>query len=221
MEGMGYQTKLQVIERKNNTRQFYIVCPAPLAEALEMEKGEILEFVVEDKNRLTILRKLAVMRPQHSFERIKMIVLDFDGVFTDNRVYVTEKGKEMVACSRADGMGLEKLRDAGFEIIVISKEKNPVVAARCSKLKLPFRQGIQNKIGIFRKLVAEKKLRMEQVAYIGNDVNDLDCMLEAGLSVAVADSHPDILRIANLILSKPGGKGAIREFCDAFLANRK
>lgn len=163
---------------------------------------------------------LPVVRPKPSIDllaEIQLLVLDFDGVFTDNRVWVSEDGQELVAAHRGDGMGISMLKDNGIEVSVISAESNSVVAARCRKLGIPYSQGIAKKRTVFETLVAEHRLDMKRVAYVGNDINDLECIQLAGLGVAVADSHPTILAAADLVLTHSGGFGAIRELCDLIL----
>lgn len=147
-------------------------------------------------------------------EHIGLLALDFDGVFTDNRVWVLEDGREAVACNRSDGMGLSMLRARGMEVVVLSTEKNPVVGFRCQKLNLPCYQGLEDKIATLQKIVQEKEIALENVVFVGNDVNDLACMQRVGCGVAVADAHPTVLREANLVLEQPGGYGAVRELCD-------
>ncbi|MBX3379838.1 MAG: glycosyltransferase [Phycisphaeraceae bacterium] len=155
---------------------------------------------------------------------IRLLVCDFDGVFTDNRVLTTQDGNEAVFCSRGDGMGLELLRKSGMSIFVLSKEVNPVVAARCRKLKLECLQGIDDKLPTLQKLAADRSLQPRQIAYIGNDTNDLGPLSWVGLPVLVADAHPDVLprlnRADTLVLSHNGGRGALREFCDLLLAHQ-
>lgn len=151
--------------------------------------------------------------------RVKLLVMDFDGVLTDNRVWVSEEGKEQVAANRSDGLGLMMLKRAGVEALVISMEVNPVVARRCEKLGIPYQQGIQSKGELLTSILAEKSLRSEETVYLGNDTNDLPCFPLVGCGVAVADSHPEVLRQADLVLSKPGGHGAVRELCDLILGN--
>lgn len=162
--------------------------------------------------------------PISRLSEIRLLVCDFDGVFTDNRVLTTQNGDEAVFCSRGDGMGLELLRKAGMSIFVLSKEVNPVVAARCRKLKLDHLQGIDDKLPALQKLAADKGLSSRQVAYIGNDTNDLGPLSWVGLPVVVSDVHPDVLPRLNrsdaLVLSNRGGQGALRELCDLFLANK-
>lgn len=158
-------------------------------------------------------------RPYALPEVIDLIVLDFDGVLTDNRVWVDQNGLERVAAHRGDGMGISRLKNAGFEIIVLSTETNPVVAARCEKLNIPVHQGIKEKGVALKDLLEERKVNPENVIYVGNDVNDLPCFPIVGCSVAVADSHLDILPHANLILKNKGGYGAVRELSDLILTN--
>jgi YrbI family 3-deoxy-D-manno-octulosonate 8-phosphate phosphatase len=149
----------------------------------------------------------------------RLVVFDFDGVMTDNRVWVGEHGDEWVACNRSDGLGLEQLRRLGLDLFVLSTEPNPVVASRCRKLGLPFEQGVQNKGDRFRNLLQERGLAPADVIYVGNDINDADCMRIAGCSVAVADAHPDVRRTADITLTHAGGHGAVRELCDRLVAH--
>jgi N-acylneuraminate cytidylyltransferase len=153
-------------------------------------------------------------------EQVKMLVLDFDGVLTDDRVWTDAEGNERVAAHRGDGMGIALLKKAGVEVQVLSSEENPVVAARCRKLDIPVEQGLKDKGAALKKLIKEGKLNAEQVVYVGNDVNDLDCFAIAGFAVAVADAHAHVSRHADLQLSKKGGHGAVREVCDLILANQ-
>jgi N-acylneuraminate cytidylyltransferase len=149
---------------------------------------------------------------------IRLFVFDFDGVFTDNRVHVDQSGREMVSCSRADGLGVERLLNNGFEAAVLSTEMNLVVSARCSKLRLPVQQGVRDKAHALRSLAASRGLPLERIAYLGNDVNDLECLRIAGVAIAPADAHPDVRKIADLVLLKSGGHGAVRELCDMAIA---
>ena len=151
-------------------------------------------------------------------DEIELIVLDFDGVLTDNRVWVDQNGMESVAAHRGDGMGISRLKKAGYEVLVLSTETNPVVAARCEKLKIPVCQGIEDKGSALRKLLEERKVNPDHVIYVGNDVNDLPCFLIAGYAVAVADAHPEVLTHVDLILKARGGYGAVRELSDLILS---
>lgn len=156
---------------------------------------------------------------EEEIRKIKLVALDFDGVFTDNRVFIDENGRESVVCDRSDSLGLKMLREKrpGIAVLVISKETNTVVRARCDKLKIACRTGIDDKLTVLKEIVEEMKLNPEQVAYLGNDVNDLECIAYAGIGVAVADSDPRVLEVADYRTRKNGGRGAIREFIDIIL----
>jgi YrbI family 3-deoxy-D-manno-octulosonate 8-phosphate phosphatase len=154
---------------------------------------------------------------RHWPDPIAMVVFDFDGVFTDNRVYLLEDGREAVACNRGDGMGLSLVRAAGLPLAVLSTEQNPVVMARCRKLQLECRHGLDDKGAALVALAREKNVDLKHVVYVGNDVNDLGCMEAAGFAVAVADAHPAALEKADFVLTRPGGDGAVRELCDLLL----
>jgi N-acylneuraminate cytidylyltransferase len=152
-------------------------------------------------------------------EDIKLIVLDFDGVLTDNRVWVDEHGQEMVAANRSDSLGLEILRNrTGIAVMVLSRETNKVVKARCDKLGLPVLQAVLDKAQAIQDVMAERKLSPSQVVFMGNDTNDLPVFPYVGFAAAPADAHPEVIRRADLVVSMPGGKGAVRELCDMILS---
>jgi N-acylneuraminate cytidylyltransferase len=165
---------------------------------------------------LTVSSRTIGSRPLPS--QLSLLVVDFDGVLTDNRVWVTEQGTESVACNRSDGLAINMLQSSGIDVFVLSKELNPVVAARCNKLGVAFRQGVENKHAALRSIAAERGVDLGRTAYVGNDVNDLQCMASTGCGVAVADAHPEVLRHADIILKASGGGGAIRELCGLILA---
>lgn len=146
-----------------------------------------------------------------------LLALDFDGVLTDDRVYVFEDGREAVACTRGDGMGTTLLRRAGFPVLVISTEKNPVVARRCAKLQVECVQGVADKTEEFRRWLAAREIDPAGVVFVGNDVNDIGCARIAGASFAVADAHPLLRRAVKGVLTRPGGQGAVREVCELIL----
>ncbi len=151
---------------------------------------------------------------------IKLLLTDFDGVLTDNRVWVAENGLESVACCRSDGLRLRELARTGVECVVLSTETNPVVEARCRKLGLSFRQGLRDKRAALLEEVARRGLDAGAVAFVGNDVNDLACMREVGVPVAVADAYPEVAACARWVTRACGGYGALREVTDALIAAR-
>jgi N-acylneuraminate cytidylyltransferase len=150
---------------------------------------------------------------------IKMIICDFDGVVTDNLVITDQDGKESVVASRSDSMHIKRLREMGIEVMILSSEANPVVMARAKKLGVEAMHGVglQDKGRVMREVLEQKNVKAENVIYLGNDLNDLPCFEIAGWSVAVADAYPKVLRAADLVLTKTGGHGAIRELCELIL----
>lgn len=149
---------------------------------------------------------------------VAALVLDFDGVFTDNKVTVFQDGHEAVRCDRGDGMGLEMVQRAGLPVWVLSTETNPVVKARCDKLGVSCFYGLgMSKREKLVQLLDQHGLKPERVVYVGNDVNDLACMGVVGCSVAVADAHPSVIAKADIVLAHRGGDGAIREVCELML----
>lgn len=147
----------------------------------------------------------------------KLLVCDFDGVFTDNRVLVHQDGSEAVWCNRADGLGIALLLAKGISVIVLSMEENPVVSARCRKLGVPCYKGVKDKYQMLQRLVKRRGVKREEVIYLGNDVNDLPCMEWVGCGVAVQDAVPSVLSKAKIVLTRKGGEGAVRELCDLML----
>jgi YrbI family 3-deoxy-D-manno-octulosonate 8-phosphate phosphatase len=151
---------------------------------------------------------------------LRLVVFDFDGVFTDNRVLVDEDGRESVFCTRADGIGLRALGDEGVGILILSTETNAVVQARARKLAIECIHGCNDKWHALEALLKDRKINPSDVAFVGNDVNDLGCLKNVGIPIVVADAHPDVKRIAALITTKPGGWGAVREVCDLIVQAR-
>ena len=144
-----------------------------------------------------------------------LVVFDFDGVFTCNRVWVDEHGTESVACWRGDGIGLRRLDAAGIPSLILSTEPNPVVSHRAAKLHIRCRQGLDDKATALVEEADSLGVPLENVAYVGNDVNDLACLERVGLPVAPADASPEVLPVARWVLERRGGRGCVRELCDA------
>lgn len=153
-------------------------------------------------------------------EKIDLVVLDFDGVVTDNRVWTDQDGWEMVSASRSDSLWLGELRDRGVQVVILSSEPNQVVKARARKMGLEAVHGvgIKEKGEALKNLLSEKNIEAAHTIYVGNDINDLPCFEIAGWGVAVADAYPEVLRAADYVLSRPGGHGALRELCEMILA---
>ncbi len=151
-------------------------------------------------------------------ETVALLIMDFDGVLTDDRVWVDQDGNEMVASNRADGLGLERLRKlTNIRAMVLSKETNRVVGARCKKLSLPVIQGVEDKPKTLEGLLKERGIKKEEVIYIGNDLNDLDCFPLVGYSAAPANAQTEVRQRADLVLKNAGGLGAVRELCELLI----
>jgi YrbI family 3-deoxy-D-manno-octulosonate 8-phosphate phosphatase len=153
--------------------------------------------------------------------QVRLVVLDFDGVMTDNRVWVDQDGRESVAANRSDGIGISRLRRSGIEVVVLSTEANPVVAARCRKLDLPFLQAVEEKGAALESMMKDRRVDPACVVYLGNDVNDLPCFPLVGWAVVVADAHPEVKVNADHVLGRNGGYGAVRELCDLLSTQRR
>ncbi|MER6913801.1 acylneuraminate cytidylyltransferase [Streptomyces sp. NPDC000594] len=142
---------------------------------------------------------------------IDAVVLDFDGTQTDDRAQIDADGRETVSVHRGDGLGIARLRAAGLDLLILSTERNPVVAARGRKLHIPVLQGIDRKDLALKEWCAERGIDPGRVLYAGNDVNDLPCFGLVGWPVAVADAHAPVRAAARAVTVTPGGRGAVRE----------
>jgi len=154
-------------------------------------------------------------------KKIELIICDFDGVITDNKVWTDQDGREMVAAYRSDSIRIRELRERSMDVMILSSEVNSVVAARAKKIGVEAVHGVglQDKGRAMRDILDQKKVKAENVIYVGNDLNDLPCFEIAGWNVAVADAYPEVIRAADFVLSKAGGHGALRELCDLILKN--
>ena len=145
---------------------------------------------------------------------IKLLVYDFDGVFTNNKVFVDQHGNEMVQVSRADGLGIVEIRKLGIQQMILSTETNTVVSARAKKLDLFCLQGVDNKAQALTEYCNVHQISLSDVAYVGNDINDLEVMKLVGITFCPADAHVSIKEISHYILKSKGGDGVSREILD-------
>jgi len=146
--------------------------------------------------------------------KIDIIIYDFDGVMTNNKVYVDQNGNETVQVNRADGLGVSEIKKMGIEQIIISTETNPVVSTRAKKLDINCLQGIENKKTALIDYCNCHNYSLKNVAYLGNDINDKEVMEVAGITFCPNDAHDSIKNISNHILKTKGGDGVIRELLD-------
>jgi 3-deoxy-D-manno-octulosonate 8-phosphate phosphatase (KDO 8-P phosphatase) len=150
---------------------------------------------------------------------VSLVVYDFDGVMTDNRVLVDETGREAVMVNRSDGLAVSMMRALGIPQVILSTETNPVVAARAGKLRLPVVQGLADKVPALEGYAAEHGYDLAATVYIGNDMNDLEAMRRVGMPIAPADAHPLIRALAVFVTRARGGEGVVREFYESFLCD--
>ena len=151
-----------------------------------------------------------------SLESIEAIVFDFDGVLTDNKVYLNQDGKESVSCSRADGLAFDVLRKLQKSVYILSTERNPVITARAKKLKIPAIQSVNNKADGIKQLAKKEVFDLQKTLYIGNDLNDYQAMQLCGYTACPSDSHNKIKEISAIVLETTGGNGIVRELLEVF-----
>lgn len=143
---------------------------------------------------------------------IRLFVTDVDGTLTDGGMYYTADGEYMKLFNTRDGMGLSMLREAGIEVCMMTSENSEIVTRRAEKLEIArVFLGVRDKLAQLTALCQELDLPLTQVAYVGDDVNDLEVIRNVGLGFAVADADSRVLDAANVRLSKQGGAGAVRE----------
>ena len=145
------------------------------------------------------------------FENIELIVYDFDGVMTDNRVMVDQNGNESVMANRGDGYGVGMIRKLGIKQVILSTEVNPVVEMRAKKLNLEVIHGVSDKRENLVKFCDDGAVSLDRVMFLGNDLNDIEAMRCVGIKGAPKDAEPEILEIADWISEKNGGYGVVRE----------
>jgi 3-deoxy-D-manno-octulosonate 8-phosphate phosphatase (KDO 8-P phosphatase) len=145
---------------------------------------------------------------------VELIAFDFDGVFTDNTVYVSQDGTESVRCWRSDGLGLSRLQDLGVKVCIVSTETNPVVTVRVNKLKIRCKQGVEDKAAAILDICKELDISPQRTMFVGNDINDIPAFKVVGMPAGVADAYDEINPHVLFKTERAGGKGAVREICD-------
>jgi len=173
---------------------------------------------IDDHEQLALATALAPLVDAPTHIPARAVVTDFDGVHTDDTALIDQDGRELVRVSRSDGMAAGLLRAAGIPLLILSTETNPVVRARAAKLQTPVRHGVTDKAAALRDWAGQVGIALADVAYLGNDVNDLPAMALVGWPIAVADAHPQVRARARIVLDRTGGSGAVRELVDRVLA---
>ena len=162
-----------------------------------------------------------------NWKDVHTIVFDFDGVFTDNKVWVDQNGVESVCCDRGDGLGFDLLRafvkknNWPLKYFILSREKNPIVSVRAEKIQINCIHPVFNKADFLANYLNKYRLSAEGLVYLGNDLNDLSVMQIAGFSVAPSDAHLIILKHADLVLPQKGGDGFVRAFIELLIGLKK
>lgn len=153
-----------------------------------------------------------------SIALIKLLILDVDGVLTDGRIYVDDKGEEHKAFHVQDGHGIKLLKKTGIQIAVISGRNSPSVAHRMQQLGIQHvYQGNVHKQPIYENLLKELDMTDSQVAYMGDDLPDIPLLRRVGLSVAVANAVKEVKEVSSIITQQMGGQGAVREICELIM----
>jgi YrbI family 3-deoxy-D-manno-octulosonate 8-phosphate phosphatase len=185
------------------------------AEVAIVDRIRALE--IDEPGDLVVARSLAPLFERPEAIDIDALVTDFDGVHTDDRVSIGGDGMERITASRADGIGVDMLRKAGYPLLILSRETNRVVTARGRKLGVEVRQGVEVKAVVLAAWAKTRGIELSRIAYVGNDINDVGCMEIVGWPIAVADAHPEVLAVARVVLTQHGGHGAIREVAERIL----
>ena len=158
---------------------------------------------------------------KEKMSKIKMIILDVDGTMTDGRVYYSKNGEELKRFSIRDGMGIELLRKGEIGVGIITSENSPIVTARAAKLKIePVLLGSRNKKKDLLELSEKIGIDIDNIAFVGDDINDLQALETAGFSACPADSAESVRNIADFVSSRNGGDGAVREIAEKILESQ-
>jgi YrbI family 3-deoxy-D-manno-octulosonate 8-phosphate phosphatase len=156
------------------------------------------------------------------FARIRLVLLDVDGVLTDAGMYYSESGEELKKFNTRDGHGIRLLQDLGIPAAIVTREKTRIVERRAAKLRIQeVHQGILDKLPVVKALCEKHGITPDEACYVGDDLGDLDAMRFVGLPVAVRDAVPEIRRVARYVTRRRGGDGAVREVCDLIRAARR
>ena len=168
----------------------------------------LLEYYLNNKIKTNIVNPTI---------NIELVVLDFDGVLTDNRVLTLQDGTEGVLSNRADGLAIKMLHEKGIPVIILSTEENPVVLKRALKLQIPCIQSVTDKKQALIDYCKENSVELDNVVFLGNDINDIDAMQISGHPVCPSDAYEAVKSISEIVLASKGGEGFVREFVDLVL----
>lgn len=154
-------------------------------------------------------------------QQIRLFATDVDGVLTDAGMYYSESGDEWKKFNTRDGMGIKLLQRAGLITAIVTQERTRLVARRAEKLAIPeLHQGVMDKLSVIRDMAERHGISLRQIAYIGDDVNDMEALKAVGFSAAPADGLPQVRKIVDYICQLKGGEGAVRELAEMILQSR-
>lgn len=183
------------------------------------EMNEDSYFEIDEVSDWIIVEKLLrrKMRRKET-SRIRLLATDCDGVLTDGGMYYTEKGDELKKFNTKDGMGFALLKKAGIKTAIITGEDTQIVADRAAKLNVDYLyQGIQDKLAVLKEIAEKENVELSQIAYIGDDINDVECLEAAGVGISVPNAVEAAKNAADIVVEKKGGEGAVREAVDYIL----
>lgn len=164
---------------------------------------------IEEKTAAALIEKI---------RKVKILILDVDGVLTDGRIIISDDGQETKCFNVRDGHGLKMIRRAGIEVIFLTGRKSMVVEHRARELGVEkVYQGSLDKLAVLMEILASGGISAEQVAYMGDDIVDLAVLSRVGFSIAVCDAHSEVLKVVDLVTQNPGGRGAVREVCEMII----
>jgi 3-deoxy-D-manno-octulosonate 8-phosphate phosphatase (KDO 8-P phosphatase) len=150
--------------------------------------------------------------------RVTLLLLDVDGVLTDGRIVYDADGREVKAFYVRDGHGIKMLQQAGIEVGIVTGRRSTIVEIRARELGIDLvRQGVSDKVAVWRAICRERRLTPEATAYVGDDIQDVPLMRKVGLAAAVADAEPCVLEAADYVAGRSGGHGAVRDITDFIL----
>lgn len=156
-----------------------------------------------------------------NFNQLKHVFFDFDGVFTDNSVFVDAFGNEIIKSSRAEGFGIRALLNSGVSCSIVSTETNSVAKIRANKLHIDINLDVHNKAYFIEKWCENNGVDLKETAFVGNDVNDVEAMKLVGIAFCPSDAWPHALSVTDFVSTKAGGEGVVREICDFIVSERR
>lgn len=172
-------------------------------------------------SKTTKSRALSRQPSRTVLQQVRLFATDVDGVLTDAGMYYSESGDEWKKFNTRDGMGIKLLQKAGLITAIVTQERTRLVARRAEKLAIPeLHQGVMDKLSVIREMAVRYGIGLQQIAYIGDDVNDMEALKAVGVSAAPADALPQVLGVVDYVCEKKGGEGAVRELVELILQSQ-